>query len=321
MKDVTLESLLEDASRIPAAPGVALELANTCRDPECTIDQLVSVLKCDPALTVKILRMANSAYFASRREIAELGEAVVRLGLRRVQMMAMAFCIMEATSAKSERDKGFDYGYFWGHALVTATFADVMANMNHVALAMEALVAGLLQDIGVLMIQTCAPARYRSVLSSVTRGAEELHVAETRRLGFNHMQAGELLLKQWHIPDPICTVAAYHHQPDAMPSPEGPVHELACICHVGAAVAKFLNHDTGRQQLMAQAAGLAESHFGMTRERLQAVLGLVRMKLDASAQMFDVRLDELMIRRLDAAIRDQIADAAMETSDAPGSNQ
>jgi len=297
-----------------------MELAQACRDPDCSIEQLVGVLKCDPALTAKMLRMANSAYFASRREIGELSEAVVRLGLRRVQMMAMAFCVMEAASAKSDREKGFDYGYFWNHALVTATFADVVGNMNHTPMAMEALVAGLLQDIGVLIIQTCYPKRYRAVLSSVNRGVEELHVAETRRLGFNHMQAGELLLRQWHIPDSICTVAAYHHQPEAMEEPTGPVYELACICHVGAAVAKFLNHDTGRQGLMTQAADLAERHLDMSREELQAALGLVRMKLDASAEIFDIRLDELMIKRLDAAIRDQIAEAALDVTDTPGTN-
>ena len=120
MKDVSLESLLGDASRIPAAPGVAMELAQTCRDPDCSIEHLVGVLKCDPALTAKILRMANSAYFASRREIGELSEAVVRLGLRRVQMMAMAFCGMEAASAKSDRQKGFDYSYFWNHRFYRA---------------------------------------------------------------------------------------------------------------------------------------------------------------------------------------------------------
>jgi HD-like signal output (HDOD) protein len=317
--DISLETLLEDASRIPAAPGVALELSRLCREADSSIESLVAVLKCDPALTAKILRMANSAYFASRREISSLSEAVIRLGLRRVQIMALAFCVIDATTGKGGRKDGFDYVYFWTHALVTGTFADVVSSTRRQKLAVEAFVAGLLQDIGVLVIQTAMPDRYRGVLTFREKAQEELYVTETRRLGFNHMQAGEFLLRRWHIPEAICVAVGNHHRPEVVQSQGEGVYELVRTCEAAAAVGKLLTHEGGRQQLLNGAVALAAKHFGMDRTEFQSILGLVRMKLDASAQMFEVNLDEAILRRLDAAIRDCIAERVMEFSDAPDS--
>lgn len=314
-----LQALLDDASRMPAAPGVALELSKSCDDPNVTVDRLVSILKCDPALVAKILRTANSAYFAARRQVGDLNEAIVRLGLRRVQIIALAFCIMEATSgeARGRGEGDFNYAYFWTHALVTATFADEMARTRRMKHSLEAFVAGLLQDIGVLIIQTCRPREYEGVLNAVARGTEDLQVAESRRLGFNHMEAGELLLRRWHLPDPICLAVGRHHAPETLNN-EAASRDLARVCQIGASIAKHLTRDDGRRELVNSAAALAHEYFGMTREDMLAVLGQVRMKLDATAEIFDVRLDEATIRRLDAAIRDRIASGALELIDSPG---
>lgn len=313
-----LERLLDDASRIPTAPGVALELARSCEDADVTIEHLVSILQCDPSLTAKVLRMANSAYFASRRSIGGLSEAVVRLGLRRVQVMALAFCIMDATKADEDRRDGFDYNYFWNHALVTATFADVAATSRRLRMAPEALVAGLLQDIGVLIMQTSLPHEYREVLAAQARGDEELHVVESRRLGYNHAQAGELMLSRWHIPAGICQVVGNHHQSRNLCGTSGGVQELAAVCQVGAAVGKFLTSDKSRSKCLSQATRLAQELLNMSPEQFQSLLGLVRMRLEASADMFEVRLDETMTRRLDAAIRDRIAESILESAEAAG---
>jgi len=310
-----LEQLLEDASRIPAAPGVAMELARLCREADASIEHLVAILKCDPTLSAKVLRVANSAYFAARRKIADLSEAIIRLGLRRVQIMALAFCIMEATSSRAQRLGGFDYNYFWSHAVVTGTFADVLASARRMRLAVEALVAGLMQDIGVLVIQTCMPEKYRPVLGARSRLQTELHVAETKRLGFNHMQAGELLLRRWHIPEQVCLVVGNHHQPENTKLVGEPVYELARTCNLGAAVAKVLTNEHGTVRHLSQAAELAKNYFAMDLEEFQRILGQVRSGLDASAEIFDVHLDSLMIRRLDAAIRDCIAECTMQLPD------
>ncbi len=312
-----LETLLEDASRIPAAPGVAMELSQLCREADTSVEHLVSVLKCDPSLTAKVLRMANSAYFAARHEIADLGEAIIRLGLRRVQIMSLAFCVMERTTQASDKAGGFDYTYFWNHALVTGTFADVIANSRRISRCVEAMVAGLLQDIGVLVLQTAIPREYRQIVKERRKSEESLHIKETRRLGFNHMQAGELLLRRWHIPDSVCLVAGNHHNPEAVQDADDGIYELTCVCQVGAAVGKYLTHEVGRPKMLSDAANLAEEHLQIDREDFQNLLALVRMKLDASAQMFDVQLDDLVIRRLDAAIRDRIAERVMELSEGP----
>jgi len=312
-----LQRLLEDASRIPAAPGIAIELARSCDDPDVTIDHLVDILKCDPSLTAKVLRMANSAYFASRREIADLTEAVVRLGLRRVQIIALALCVMEATSG-ADASGGFNYAYFWNHALVTATFADMAAATLRMPLAPEAMVCGLLQDIGVLVIQTGMPAEYRDVLAMQARDDIDLHVAETRKLGFNHTEAGETMLRRWHLPDLVCRIIRHHHEPQALKATSSDAFRLAAICYLGAMVAKFLTSESRRPRLLTQAAEQGRELLGLDHESLKAILARVRMRIEATADMFDMRLDETTVRRLDAALRDRVADSVLEIADTHG---
>jgi HD-like signal output (HDOD) protein len=311
---VTLEELMADGSRIPVAPGVGRELARLCAEPTSTVEQLAAVLRCDPSLTAKVLKMANSAYFASRREIGNLPEAIVRLGLRRVEVMALAFCIMHESRGKAKQH-GFSYPYFWSHALVTGTFADELAGRRRMRLSAEAMVAGLLQDIGVLVIQTAAPQEYEGVLAYNQKTQGELYVAEMRRLGFDHMQAGEKLLRRWHLPEAVCQVVGAHHHPDNLrDAPQG-VHELAQVCELGAAVGKFLTRDQGRAALLAHATEVAERNFGLTAAEFQSLLQAVRLKLDASSEMFELKLDETVMRRLDASIRDQVAESVLHLTE------
>jgi HD-like signal output (HDOD) protein len=317
----SLEALLNDASRIPAAPGVAMELARLSREESSSIDHLVAILKCDPTLAAKILRMANSAYFASRREIVSLADAVIRLGLRRVQIMALAFCIMAETSGKIGSKHVFSYSYFWNHSLITSNCCEALAASRRLCFGLEASVAGLLQDIGVLIIQTAMPEKYRGVITYQNKSDEELYVTETRRLGFNHMQAGELLLRRWNIPEVICAAIGNHHQPEALQGGDPGAYELAKACQVGAAVAKFLGNDQHRPSLLARAMKAAEDNFGIGAAEFQTLLSTVRMKLDASAEVFEVKLDETIIRRLDAAIRDEIADNVLHFPEASESER
>jgi HD-like signal output (HDOD) protein len=132
------------------------------------------------------------------------------------------------------------------------------------------------------------------------------------------MQAGELMLRRWHITELVCRVVGNHHQPEAVRDAAGGLYELTSICKVGAVMGKFLTHKVSRPKLMSQATRLAHDLLGVSGDQLQGVLGLVRMRLEASAEMFEVRLDETMIRRLDAAIRDRIAETVMGLTDMAG---
>jgi HD-like signal output (HDOD) protein len=311
---MTLEELMADGSRIPVAPGVGMELSRLCAEATSSVEQLAAVLKCDPSLTAKVLKMANSAYFASQREIGNLAEAIVRLGLRRVQIMALAFCIVNASHGKAKK-YGFSYPYFWSHALVTGTFADELAARRRLRLSAEAMAAGLLQDIGVLVIQTAMPEDYAKVLAYYKKAGGELYVAETRHLGFDHAQAGAMLLRRWHLPEAVCQVVGSHHQPDGSGETVEGVRDLAQVCEVGAAVGKVLTHDQGRLALAARAAELAERHFGMSAKEFQDLLQVVRMKLDASSEMFELKLDETVVSRLDATIRNEVAENVLHMTE------
>ncbi len=311
---MTLEELMADGSRIPVSPGVGMELSRLCAEATSSVEQLAAVLKCDPSLTAKVLKMANSVYFASQREIGNLSEAIVRLGLRRVQIMALAFCIVHASHSKAKK-YGFSYPYFWSHALVTGTFADELAARRRLRLSAEAMAAGLLQDIGVLVIQTAIPEEYAKVLAYYKKAQGELHVAETRHLGFDHMQAGEMLLRRWHLPESVCQVVGSHHRPEAVSEAGDGVQELALACEVGAAVGKVLTHDQGRTVLVARAAELAGRHFGLSAKEFHELLQVVRLKLEASSEMFELKLDETVVSRLDATIRNEVAENVLHLTE------
>jgi diguanylate cyclase (GGDEF)-like protein len=199
---------IRSASNLPSPPAVAARLIQVADDPELNMTTVVDILRVDPALTAKLLRLANSPLYARRRHIDTLQQAVTLLGLDAVMTAALSLTLL------SDHTAGARAGVFtrqWSRSVHAAVAAQALAVHLPSVPPPDAFLAALLQDIGVLVIARLEPHVYE-VLEQPSH--EPLTDIEVRELGFDHATAGAELLSAWNLPEHVVGAVRHSHRDD-----------------------------------------------------------------------------------------------------------
>jgi|DewCreStandDraft_2_1066082.scaffolds.fasta_scaffold00162_2 putative nucleotidyltransferase with HDIG domain len=236
-----------DIEALPQAVSKALQLM---RDPGYTIGEVASVVSLDEALTSKILRMANSAYFGSPRRIVSVAEAIVRLGYRTMEgllLTASASRILQRRVA----GYGLEQGRLWEHSIATAMGARLLAQMAGEGVSPEeAYVAGLLHDVGKVLLDRFAAGQLELVRELVRERQIPFFQAEQAVLGYDHSYVGTLVALKWGLPEGIAQAIGRHHTPLA----DGlPADRLGAVVHLADVVAWLLGRGGAAGRLLHQA--------------------------------------------------------------------
>lgn len=230
---VTLEEILEEIRELPALPDVVTELIQTLNNESASINALADGIAKDQALAARALRVANSPFYGVQQKVATIHDAIVVLGFRAVGSLVTAASITGYFTPSA--GGGFDLYRFWRHSIGVALCARALA--RHVGQNPEAaFTAGLMHDIGRLLLVTIRPQVYEQILAY--RDAQDclLHQAEQHILGFDHARAGEALALRWRFPPQIVQTVARHHQPEP-----GRACSLADVVHVADILAHALD--------------------------------------------------------------------------------
>jgi putative nucleotidyltransferase with HDIG domain len=202
-------SLLRD---LPALPAAVLELLDMLGSEDIETAVLVSKIALDPALTAKTLRLANSSFYGISRHVGSVGDATTVLGLRTVRAVVTA-AAMSGSFAPPDC-AGFDFKAFWRHAVGVAAGAKLVACAAGVE-ADAAFTAGLLHDIGRLVLASAfAPRFERTLIYACECGVEPL-AAERALLGTDHAAVGAIVTEHWRFPACIVEAIGQHHAPPA----------------------------------------------------------------------------------------------------------
>jgi len=229
--DPWLQSILERVDDLPTLPGVALEVVRLCRAEDTTLEDLARTLAHDPVLTARLLRFANSSLYGFGEEVRTLQRACYVLGMKTVQLMALSFSLV--TTVPREGSIGsFDYGRYWRRSLVRAVAARALAGRAGVPAQDEAFLAGLLGEIGQVVLARCADRRYAPVLAAARALERDWPTRELEReqLGFDHREVGGALLASWGLPRVL--ELAVRHGADADGLAAGSCRELTQLARV-----------------------------------------------------------------------------------------
>ena len=198
---------LKATGALPSPPGVGMEILRIIQNDNCEVDELARVIQSDPALTGRLLQIANSALTGMARPVTTIQEATMRLGLRSVRGVALGFSLVSAHRAGA--CEGFDYAVFWSQSLARAVAAHALATRLRVGQPAEAFVAALLSDLGSLALATVHPRDYTEILRS--RGSETAAgraLLEQRRFGIDHREVTAAMLREWMLPEAFAAAAA-----------------------------------------------------------------------------------------------------------------
>ncbi len=171
---------------------------------------LATVISSDPALTAKLLRLANSAYYGYSRQISNVREAVILLGMRTVRSVAISSAIIDAFGG-AQATEHFDPDLFWAHSVCVGLVAEAIARNMRGARPEDAFTAGVVHDIGKLAVMTCEPQLFDELNRMVVEDRVPYGQAELRVLGFGHEHAGSRLAERWKFPISLVDAIANHH--------------------------------------------------------------------------------------------------------------
>lgn len=200
--------------RMPAFPKSVQRVLELTRNINCLPRELVGVIEKDPVMTVKILRVINSAAFALPNKMTSINQAVVYLGLNTIKNMALSFAavgILPRTNAA-----GFDVQKYLLHSLTVASIARALANHQLVGEVDpgDCYIAGLLHDFGKVVFAQFMPEEFRVALAMCKERNVPLHVAETAVIGADHTVVGSMLAERWQFPDKLVACIRNHHRED-----------------------------------------------------------------------------------------------------------
>lgn len=201
------DKILKDHQELSSLPQTLSEVLRVTKDENSATSDLSNVISHDPALTAKILRIVNSPYYGSAREITTLTQAVITLGTRTVTALALSTSIYDVTG---KWNNSIDRISFWRHSLETAIAARLIAESINYPYPEEAFISGLLHDIGLLVLEKSFPDKFNSLWRQAESG-DHFNELEENHWGTNHARVGQFLLEQWNIPAVISDAVGQHH--------------------------------------------------------------------------------------------------------------
>ncbi len=198
---------------LPSLPHILIKLIDTCDDEDAPISAVAPLIAKDTALSSKVLRLVNSAYFGLHRTFSNLEQAVVYLGAATIKNLSITASVQQVFKGiKNRNGDSFQIGHFWYHSLLCATLGKRIAREINYTNIEEAYLAGLLHNIGHLVLFVMFPKEFTVLQEELADGVDQC-AAEDRQIGITHCEAGSMLLKEWNIGSFLADAALYHHDP------------------------------------------------------------------------------------------------------------
>jgi HD-like signal output (HDOD) protein len=207
--DRVVLDLLKRSAAVPSMPQVATRFLQIIQDPDFDYREVVAVLSSDPGTVSEILRLANSSLFGVTRKVTALPHAVSLLGIKRVRSLVLGRYIVDSLNRRGcGRIKP---SYYWRRSLTTAVLSARLIDALAPELREEAFVAGLLADIGVVILGDAMPEQYGPIAEQYRPGGQmDLAAAEQATISATHAEVSGLVLEHWRLPENICEAVQWH---------------------------------------------------------------------------------------------------------------
>lgn len=258
----SLEIRLRRSENLPVLPQAVSSVIRLADDPNAGPKDLEKVIERDPAITAKVLRVANSAYYGGQNA-ATVGRAIAFLGTNAVRSLVVSIAFQQMISAKAVCPH-FNKVEYWRHSLGVATACRILGKMRMPAKSEELYVAGMMHDIGMLIFERFMPTEFDTALEISQSKGYPLHITEREVCGFDHAELGSLLATNWGMSALVKNAVRYHHEPLM----DGDYYETTCF----VAAANSLAHQCGLTNnavgveyeidpMVAEAIGLPTEQF------------------------------------------------------------
>lgn len=216
-----LDLLAKRIGEISTLPQVAMRACEIANDPRSSASELKIVLEGDPALTSRVLRTVNSTFTGITSKVQSVQQAISLLGFTQIRNLAVTAAVAEIFR-KDEEVERYSRKRLWRHLVSVAMASRMIAQRFGLARFEEAFLAGLLHDVGIILLDQYEHETFVGVIRTVAPGGR-LSAVETERLGFDHAELGERVAKRWGFPETAVSAIRYHHVSEMAPAVHRPI--------------------------------------------------------------------------------------------------
>ncbi len=276
-----LRQLIMTTRDLPAMPHVASKVLELSADPNTSAQKLQQVIADDQAMAARLLKIANSAMYACSRKVKTLTEAIVMLGFNSIRSLIVTSAARNLYQSNNQR-MGLKERLLWEHSIGTACACRLLVRMEAPHLAEEAFLAGLMHDIGKLVLNQQAAERFDEIVQTVYN--ENRRFAETERdlLGFDHAEVGAMLINKWKLSHMMEEIIANHHRPETF-SADNP---LLLYLDLANEMCKQQGIGFVHDESIDLLATPSNKILGLRQEQLDDVQAALRRTLETEMEIF-----------------------------------
>ena len=265
--DNKVKMVVSNIRNLPTPPIVFNQIQKVISDPKCSANDIANILAEDPAMSVKVLKLTNSAFYGLTREVEVVREAVVIVGMEAIKNLVLSASVLDMFKS-NELDQDFQEK-FWRHSLATAVCCRLLARRVRARGIVDAdagFSAGLLHDVGKMVINCFLPEESKKLKAYKQQNRQTAdHVAEMEALGYTHAAIGGFLAEQWKLPNKLRDAITHHHNPQESEA-EGPMAYFVAIANHIAKISFVDPDETGFaisiDATILEHVGLSEGDLG-----------------------------------------------------------
>jgi putative nucleotidyltransferase with HDIG domain len=277
-----VQQLLDSVDELASLPSIYGRVSKLLDDPDSTIRALADVISQDPGLSLKLLRIANSAFYGRTKDVDTIEQALNVIGMQRVGDIVLGTTAMETFNGIPNELVSMED--FWMHSLYCAIAARLLARKINNSASESIFIAALLHDIGQLLLFHVRPEESRQVLLLTIEDISEPDMveAEQRVLGYDHSQIGAALAQQWQLPDMLTAAIRYHHTPEK----ERVFQQEVALVHIGNILAYMAELDEITEDDIGRIHSCAWSATGLDAEIIPEFMQQTREQFDEVKGLF-----------------------------------
>lgn len=281
MTATAVDLIVQKISALPRLPLTSMRLMQLLSNPDTSVRDVVEVIRFDPAVTAELLKICNSASLGLMHKIESVTDAARLLGTNRIFQLVMA-AHTRTLLGNSQNGYGIPTGALWKHSVAVALTSERLARNLARDQVGQAFTAGLLHDIGKIVLNTAVASDYAKIVALVKQGGVSFCEAEKSVLGFTHAEIGARVGERWDLPERIVRAIRYHHEPEFCEP-----HDLIVdLIHIADVVCLQVGIGGGDDAMYYRIDGSAMERQGLKLSVLEAIGAEVVVELKSIEKAF-----------------------------------
>ena len=281
----TINEIVSRTRSLYSLPAVAVEVIQLTSNLQVDARALKQCIEKDPALTARILRVVNSSLFGLSREVSDLNQALALLGTKPLKLLVLGFSLPEGLFANVAREQ---LDWYWKTTLVRAVAAREISEQLWNKSGDDAFLAGLLQDIGVLVLLDQLREPYAKFLGRVIEERGNLDAMEVQSLGFDHTTLSARLLRNWNMPDLLVEAITEKQDHQLLVHKGTPAAELARVLHLAGLLSELVGQN--RLHVLPELLEAGDAYCGLDNEKLHDIIPVLQDKVQQLAEVLSLDL-------------------------------